>query len=112
MTANLRSEGPLGGELASKVPQVTILFWVIKILATTVGETGGDAVSMTFNLGYAVASVIFLSFFAVTLATQVAAKRYPPFPYWALVVPTPTPRPPISAHPLPPPPPPYFQTPT
>ncbi|HVF67913.1 MAG TPA: hypothetical protein VM914_09630 [Pyrinomonadaceae bacterium] len=79
-----------GGEWVSKVPQVTLMFWVIKILATTFGETGGDAVTMTWELGYAVGSLIFLSFFAVTLAAQVASKRYRPFVYWAVVVATTT----------------------
>jgi uncharacterized membrane-anchored protein len=74
----------------SKVPAVTLLFWVIKILATTVGETGGDALSMTLQLGYAVSSLIFLAFFAVTLAAQVRSKRYHPFVYWAVVVATTT----------------------
>lgn len=78
------------GELVSKVPQVTFMFWVIKICATTVGETGGDALSMTLQLGYAVSSLIFLAFFAVTLAAQVASKRYHPFFYWAVVVATTT----------------------
>lgn len=77
-------------ELLSKVPQVTIMFWIIKILATTLGETGGDAVTMTLDLGYAVGSLIFLGFFAVTLAGQVAARRYIPFVYWAVVVATTT----------------------
>ncbi|HXZ50059.1 MAG TPA: hypothetical protein VEG27_13640 [Usitatibacter sp.] len=75
---------------ASKVPQVVLMFWVIKILATTVGETGGDALSMTLKLGYAVATLVFLGFFAVTLAAQVASKRYHPFAYWAVVVATTT----------------------
>lgn len=74
----------------SKVPQVTLMFWVIKIFATTLGETGGDAVTMTWELGYAVGSLIFLGFFTVTLAAQVAAKRYHPFIYWAVVVATTT----------------------
>lgn len=74
----------------SKVPQVTLMFWFIKILATTVGETGGDALSMTLNLGYAVSSLIFLAFFAVTLTVQVGAKRFHPFVYWAVVVATTT----------------------
>src|SRR5579864_3009933 len=74
----------------SKVPQVTLMFWVIKILATTVGETGGDALSMTLNLGYAVSSLIFLAFFAAALAVQVASKRYHPFAYWAVVIATTT----------------------
>ncbi len=66
------------------------MFWVIKILATTVGETGGDAFSMTLNLGYGIASLIFLAFFAVTLAAQLISKRYHPFFYWAVVVATTT----------------------
>ena len=78
------------GELVSKVPQVTIMFWVIKILATTLGETGGDAVTMTLKLGYAVGSVIFSGLFIVALGFQVAAKRYHPANYWAVVVATTT----------------------
>jgi uncharacterized membrane-anchored protein len=78
------------GEWISKVPQVTLMFWIIKIFATTLGETGGDAVTMTMNLGYAVGSLIFLAFFAVMLAAQVSAKRYHPFIYWAVVVATTT----------------------
>jgi uncharacterized membrane-anchored protein len=74
----------------SKVPRVTLMFWVIKILATTVGETGGDALSMTLNLGYAVSSLIFLAFFVITLAIQVRSERYHPFVYWAVVVATTT----------------------
>jgi uncharacterized membrane-anchored protein len=77
-------------EFVSKVPPVVFMFWVIKILATTVGETGGDAVSMTLNLGYAVASMVFLAFFAIALVAQVGSKRYHPFFYWALVVATTT----------------------
>ena len=76
--------------LLSKVPQVTIAFWIIKILATTLGETGGDAVTMTLQLGYAVGSLIFLAFFAITLTAQVSVKRYHPFVYWAVVVATTT----------------------
>ena len=79
-----------GRDLISKVPQVTLAFWIIKILATTLGETGGDAVTMTLQLGYAVGSLIFLGFFAVALAAQVASKRYRPFVYWAVVVATTT----------------------
>ena len=78
------------GGWASKVPPVTLMFWVIKIFATTVGETGGDAVTMTLELGYAVGSLVFLGFFAIALAAQVAAKRYHPFLYWAVVVATTT----------------------
>lgn len=74
----------------SKVPQVTLAFWIIKILATTLGETGGDALSMTLNLGYAISTVIFLVFFAATLAAQIASGRYHPLFYWAVVVATTT----------------------
>src|SRR5277367_691402 len=74
----------------SKVPQATLAFWVIKILATTLGETGGDALSMQLHLGYAVATLIFLAFFAVTLTAQVAARRYHALFYWAVVVATTT----------------------
>jgi uncharacterized membrane-anchored protein len=74
----------------SKVPQVTLAFWVIKILATTLGETGGDALSMQLKLGYLVATLIFLAFFLVTVVAQVAAKRFHPLFYWACVVATTT----------------------
>jgi len=73
-----------------KVPLVTLMFWLIKICATTVGETGGDALSMTFQLGYAVSSLIFLGFFFICLIVQVGSKRYYAFVYWALVVATTT----------------------
>src|SRR5215471_16059638 len=86
MAVDWQSDKPRRDGLVSKVPSVTLIFWVIKICATTVGETGGDAVSMTFKLGYAVSSVIFLGFFGLTLAVQVVAKRYHPFMYWAVVV--------------------------
>lgn len=88
--AKSRASDGLADALMSKVPQVTLAFWVIKILATTLGETGGDAITMTLNLGYAVGSLIFLGFFAVTLAAQVTSKRYHPFAYWAVVVGTTT----------------------
>lgn len=74
----------------SKVPLVTLSFWIVKILATTVGETGGDALSMTLNLGYLVSTLIFLGFFAVTLTAQVASRRYHPIFYWLVVVATTT----------------------
>jgi uncharacterized membrane-anchored protein len=69
------------GALAGKVAKVTLAFWVIKIIATTLGETGGDALSMPpINLGYSFATYIFLGFFVVTVVGQVAAKRYHPAP--------------------------------
>jgi len=84
----LRQQATL--EMFSKVPQVTLMFWIIKILATTVGETGGDALSMTLQLGYLVSTMIFLGFFVVTLSMQVASKRFHPLFYWLVVVATTT----------------------
>lgn len=84
----MRSEESL--ELFSKVPKVTLMFWIVKILATTVGETGGDALSMTLKLGYLVSTMIFLGFFVVTLSMQVASKRFHPLFYWLVVVATTT----------------------
>jgi uncharacterized membrane-anchored protein len=77
-------------EVFSKVPHVTLGFWIVKILATTVGETGGDALSMTLNLGYLVSTLIFLGFFVVTVTAQVASKKFHPVFYWLVVVATTT----------------------
>jgi uncharacterized membrane-anchored protein len=77
-------------DLLSKVPAVTLVFWVIKVLATTVGETGGDALSMTLKVGYLDSTLIFVAFFVVALTVQVLAKRYHPLFYWAVVVATTT----------------------
>src|SRR4029077_19880652 len=74
----------------SKVPEVTLAFWVIKIAATTVGETGGDALSMTLNLGYALSTVVFFAFFVVTVAGQVAATSFNRVLYWGVIVATTT----------------------
>jgi uncharacterized membrane-anchored protein len=74
----------------SKVPEVTLVFWIIKILATTLGETGGDAVSMSMNLGYAVSSLIFIGIFVVAVIAQIAAKKFHPFLYWLVVIATTT----------------------
>jgi uncharacterized membrane-anchored protein len=70
----------------SKVPAVTIGFWIIKVLATTLGETGGDTVSMTMDLGYLVGTAIFLTILVVLVAWQVAAARFHPFLYWATII--------------------------
>jgi uncharacterized membrane-anchored protein len=75
-------------QVMSKVPEVTLLFWILKIAATTLGETGGDAVSMSMNLGYLVATGIFAVIFLVAVAAQIAAKRFLPFLYWATIVAT------------------------
>jgi uncharacterized membrane-anchored protein len=74
----------------SKVPEVTLTFWFIKVLATTLGETGGDAVSMSMNLGYAVSSVIFIGIFMVAVAAQIAAKAFHPLLYWFVILATTT----------------------
>jgi uncharacterized membrane-anchored protein len=70
----------------SKVPAVTLTFWIIKIAATTLGETGGDTVTMTWNLGYLVGSIIFLSALVVMVVWQTLAKKFHPFLYWATIV--------------------------
>ena len=70
----------------TKVPAVTLGFWIVKIAATTLGETGGDTVSMTMNLGYLVGTAIFLAALAVLVAAQIAAKRFHPFLYWATII--------------------------
>jgi len=75
---------------ASKVPAVTLMFWLAKILATTLGETGGDAVSMSMNLGYAAASIIFIGILVVAVTFQVLARAFHPFLYWFVIVATTT----------------------
>jgi uncharacterized membrane-anchored protein len=75
---------------SSKVPPVIVAFWIVKILATTLGETGGDALSMTMKLGYATSTLVFLGFFVVALAAQLATSRYHPVVYWLVVVATTT----------------------
>ena len=69
-----------------KVPQLTIGFWIIKILATTLGETGGDAVSMSMNLGYLVGTAIFMSFFIAAVIIQVKSTKFSPFIYWVTII--------------------------
>lgn len=90
MLISRRLDGDRRSDLFGKVPQVTLVFWTIKILATTVGETGGDALSMSLQLGYAVSSLIFLVFFGIALAAQVTSRQYHPFTYWAVVIATTT----------------------
>ncbi len=74
----------------SKVPEVTLLFWIIKIAATTLGETGGDAVSMSMNLGYLVGTMIFAAIFLVMVTAQIKAQRFNPWLYWATIIATTT----------------------
>ncbi len=75
---------------ASKVPEVTLIFWLMKILATTLGETGGDALSMSANLGYLVSTGIFAVLFAVFVGLQIRASRFHPWLYWATIIATTT----------------------
>lgn len=77
-------------ELLCKVPALTLGFWLIKIAATTLGETGGDAVSMSMNLGYLVGTAIFALIFLVAVAAQVKARRFHPMLYWITIIATTT----------------------
>jgi len=74
----------------SKVPAATLVFWIIKILATTLGETGGDAVSMSMNLGYLVGTGIFAVIFLAAVLVQITAKNFHPFIYWTTIIATTT----------------------
>jgi uncharacterized membrane-anchored protein len=74
----------------SKVPEVTLTFWIIKIAATTLGETGGDAVSMTLQLGYLVGTAIFAALFLALVTMQIRARSFRPWLYWAVIVATTT----------------------
>jgi uncharacterized membrane-anchored protein len=89
----MRNEMTRGYEIYSKVPEVTLGFWIIKILATTLGETGGDSVTMTWlkadvmvNGGYLIGSAIFFAALIVLVVIQIAAKKFHPFLYWATIV--------------------------
>lgn len=77
-------------ELLNKVPEVTLVFWVIKILATTLGETGGDAVSMSMNLGYLVSTGIFSVVFIIAVIFQMRSKAFHPITYWVTIIATTT----------------------
>jgi uncharacterized membrane-anchored protein len=74
----------------SKVPEVTLIFWIIKIAATTLGETAGDAVSMSMNLGYLIGTAIFATIFAIAVFAQIKAQRFHPFLYWVTIIATTT----------------------
>ena len=77
-------------DVVSKVPAVTLGFWIIKVFATTLGETGGDAVTMTLGFGYLVGTAIFAAVLIATVGTQIGAKRFHPFIYWVAIVATTT----------------------
>jgi uncharacterized membrane-anchored protein len=74
----------------NKVAQITLAFWIMKICATTLGETGGDLLSMTLNLGYAISTAVFFGIFLVTLIAQVTSRSYHPLMYWAVIISTTT----------------------
>ena len=74
----------------SKVPELTLIFWVIKIFATTLGETGGDAVTMSMNLGYLVGTAIFALIFIIAVTIQIKAPKFHPFIYWTTIIATTT----------------------
>lgn len=73
-----------------KIPEITIFFWIMKICATTLGETAGDLFSKTMNIGYAISSLILIGFFAVTVASQITSKKYHPWLYWTVILATST----------------------
>lgn len=77
-------------EIFSKVPEITLIFWIIKILATTLGETGGDAVSMSMDLGYLVSTGIFAVIFILAVMVQMYSKQFNPITYWATIIATTT----------------------
>ena len=77
-------------EVLSKVPEVTLIFWIIKILATTLGETGGDAVSMSMKLGYLVGTGIFAALFFIVVFVQITTKKFHPIIYWTTIIATTT----------------------
>ena len=75
---------------SSKVPEITVYFWIIKVLATTLGETGGDAVTMSMNLGYLVGTCIFAALLVLAVGAEIRAKAFHPLLYWAVIVATTT----------------------
>ena len=76
--------------IMSKVPEVTLLFWIVKVFATTLGETGGDAVSMSMHLGYLLSTGIFAVIFVAAVVAQISAKAFHPLLYWTTIVATTT----------------------
>jgi uncharacterized membrane-anchored protein len=74
----------------SKLPMITALFWIMKILATTLGETGGDLVAQTLNVGYFGSSLLFITLFAISLVAQLRVKKFHPALFWAVILATST----------------------
>jgi uncharacterized membrane-anchored protein len=73
-----------------KFPQITLIFWIMKIAATTLGETAGDLLAQTLNVGYAISSIILISLFFVSLVTQLRAEKFHPILYWTVILSTST----------------------
>lgn len=74
----------------SKLPKITLYFWIMKICATTLGETAGDLLSMTLNIGYAASSIVLIGLFLVSLMSQLVSKTYNPLLYWTVILSTST----------------------
>jgi uncharacterized membrane-anchored protein len=74
------------GYVMRKLPHVTLLFWILKIIAVTLGETAGDLLGITFKIGYVVTALIFLGFFLVVVVVQVRAKRFHSALFWAVIL--------------------------
>jgi len=79
-----------GGHAWNKIPELTLLFWIMKIIATTLGETGGDLLAQTLSVGYGISTIIFFSFFLIMVTAQLLSKKYIPPIYWAVIVATST----------------------
>ncbi len=77
-------------KITNKLPEITLLFWIMKIAATTLGETAGDLFSMTLNIGYAISSIFLFGIFVVALITQLRSKKYNPALYWTVILATST----------------------
>lgn len=74
----------------NKLPHITLVFWIMKIAATTLGETAGDLLAQTLNVGYATSTIILMSVFLIVLIAQLMAKRHHPFLYWSVILATST----------------------
>lgn len=88
--SNLKPNRDLIIDGFSKVPELTVIFWIIKILATTLGETGGDAVSMSMDLGYLIGTAIFATIFFFAVYVQIKTPKFHPFIYWTTIIATTT----------------------
>lgn len=77
-------------DFVNKLPHITAAFWIMKITATTLGETGGDWLSMTMHLGYLASTMIFMALFVVALGTQLMSKKHHPYLYWTVIIATST----------------------